>query len=147
MNTHCKKYFILPVILSALFILSSSCQKGKQGPVPNVPVDIRMYSSDPNFVPLNAVGGWTYYPGGNRGIVIYRKNVNDFAAYDRTCTYLPADASEVVSVESANNILVTDAHCGSKFQLTDGTVNKGPATLALKAYQTSFDGNLLHIYN
>jgi Rieske Fe-S protein len=79
--------------------------------------------------------------------LIYRKTQNEFMAYDRTCTYLPADANETVSVETNNTLIASDAHCGSKFQITDGTVNKGPATLPLKTYQTSFDGNLLHIYN
>jgi Rieske Fe-S protein len=143
-----KKYFSTLLILSGILASGlSSCQKGKTGPVPNVLVDIRMYASDPTFVPLNAVGGWTYASGGNRGILIYRKTQSDFMAFDRTCTYLPADVSETVSVDANNSLIATDAHCGSKFQITDGTVNKGPATLPLKAYQTSFDGNLLHIYN
>ena len=143
-----EKYFSTCLLLFCLLAPGfSSCQKGKAGPVPNVLVDIRMYASDPTFVPLNAVGGWTYATGGNRGIVIYRKTQTDFMAYDRTCTYLPADPNEMVSMDAKNNLIAVDAHCGSKFQITDGTVNKGPATLPLKTYQTSFDGNLLHIYN
>ena len=112
-----------------------------------VGVDIRMYSGDPSFVNLNVVGGVTYVTGGYRGIVIYRKSMTDFAAYDRACTYNVSDPNELVSVDATSNFIVTDSHCGSKFLLTDGSVNRGPATLPLKAYQTTFDGSLLHITN
>ncbi|HEV7230103.1 MAG TPA: hypothetical protein VGO45_02175 [Bacteroidia bacterium] len=139
------------IAVKLLFLLSLfgmfSCQKQKQQVVPYVYVDIRLYSSDPSFVPLNSAGGWAYASGGNRGILIYRKSLSDFAAYDRTCTYNPTDPNETVSVETANNVFASDAHCGSKFLITDGTVNRGPATMALKAYQTTYDGTVLHIFN
>jgi hypothetical protein len=128
-----------------LLFTFASCKKENQG-VPLVAVDIRMYASDPTFMPLNSVGGWTYVNGGYRGILIYRKTLTDFMAYDRACTFNPSDENELIKVD-ASNVLATDAHCGSKFLITDGTVNQGPATLPLKSYVTSFDGNLLHITN
>jgi hypothetical protein len=127
-------------------VLFSSCQKENPQIVPTVAVDIRIYSSDPNFINLNAVGGWIYYPGGNRGIVICRTTLSDFVAYDRTCTYKPTDPNELVKVDASNVILV-DAHCGSKFLLNTGGVTQGPATLSLKSYQTTYDGTVLHIFN
>jgi Rieske Fe-S protein len=135
--------FLLPV----LFLASSSCKKGTPQGVPLVTVDIRMYSSDPSFINLNSPGGWVYISGGNRGIVVYRRSLSDFAAYDRTCTYNPSDQNELVKVDVSNNVILSDAHCGSKFLITDGSVNQGPATLPLKSYTTSYDGNMLHIYN
>jgi hypothetical protein len=134
------------IIISCLVLLiSGGCKKQNQG-VPLVAVDIRLYASDPTFAPLNPVGGWTYASGGYRGILIYRKTLTDFMAYDRACTYNPSDENELIKVD-ASNVLATDAHCGSKFLITDGTVNQGPATLPLKSYVTTFDGNLLHITN
>jgi hypothetical protein len=136
--------------LALLFILASglaACQKEKNQGVPLVAVDIHIYATDPSFVPLNPVGGWVYISGGNRGILVYRKSITDFNAFDRTCTYNPADANELIKVDASNNVILNDAHCGSKFLITDGSVNQGPATLPLKAYQTSFDGTLLHIFN
>ncbi|MFI5151078.1 MAG: hypothetical protein ACHQRM_15190 [Bacteroidia bacterium] len=136
---------IIPALSFILLITGSACKKEKQG-VPLVAVDIRLYSTDPSFMPINAVGGWTYVNGGYRGILIYRKTLNDFMAYDRACTYNPSDENELIKVD-ASNVLATDAHCGSKFLITDGTVNQGPATLPLKSYVTTFDGTLLHITN
>jgi len=40
-----------------------------------------------------------------------------------------------------------DTCCHSKFQLYDGSVTNGPAVTPLKAYNTTFDGSTLHIFN
>jgi hypothetical protein len=135
----------LPVLTGLLLFGLGSCKKESQG-VPLVAVDLRMYSTDPTFVPLNAVGGWTYVSGGYRGILIYRKTLTDFMAYDRACTYNPSDPNELIKVDNSN-VLAVDAHCGSKFIITDGSVNQGPATLPLKAYTATYDGTMLHITN
>jgi Rieske Fe-S protein len=148
MNQAFKKYSVFTFLFFSglgLFCLPS-CKKEKQA-VPNVAVDIRMYSADPSFLPLNPVGGWVYVNGGNRGILVYRKSLTDFAAFDRTCTYNPANANEVVKVDPSNNVIAVDANCGSKFVMTDGSVSQGPATLPLKYYNTTFDGQVLHIFN
>jgi hypothetical protein len=142
-----KKFLSLFLLSLALITGGSSCRKEKAQGVPLVAVDIRLYSTDPSFVPLNPVGGWAYVSGGNRGIVIYRRSQTDFMAFDRTCTYNPADDNELIKVDPNNNVIAVDAHCGSKFLITDGSVNQGPATLPLKSYQTSYDGTMLHIFN
>nr|MBA3705846.1 hypothetical protein [Bacteroidota bacterium] len=67
-------------------------------------------------------------------------------AYDRNCTYQSNDACATVWVE-ANNIMAADTCCHSKFSIFDGNVTQGPAGIPLKAYNTTFDGNVLHIYN
>jgi Rieske Fe-S protein len=143
-----KKVYMTGLMLSfALGVLCvSSCKKEKQT-VPNVVVDIRMYSADPSFLPLNPVGGWVYVNGGNRGILVYRKTLSDFMAFDRTCTYNAADPNEVVKVDPTSNVIAVDAHCGSRFEMTGGGVTQGPATIPLKYYQTTFDGQVLHIFN
>lgn len=105
-----------------------------------------MYASSPSFVALNAVGGWLYVAGGAKGILIYRKSNSEFMAYDRNCTYQPSDACAQVEVDSSN-LIARDSCCGSEFLITDGTVLKSPAALPLKQYQTTFDGNTLHIFN
>lgn len=135
--------FLVPV----MSIVVVSCKKQNYQGVPNVAVDIRMYSSDPSFINLNAIGGWVYVNGGNRGIVVYRKDLSNFMAYDRTCSYNPPNVNETVKVDPTNNIMLIDPNCGSKFLITDGSVNQGPATYPLKAYQTTYDGTVLHIFN
>lgn len=135
--------YLFPVIL--LSMIASGCRKDNRG-IPNVAVDIYIYTTDPNFINLNAVGGWVYITGGSRGILVYRSSNTDFRAYDRHCPYQPEDACGRVEVDSSN-IIVKDPCCGSQFLITDGSVTNGPASMPLKQYNTSFDGSVLHIYN
>ena len=129
------------LLLTGIF----SCKKDNQN-VPNTAVDFYIYTNNPSFINLNAVGGWTYITGGVRGILVYRKSNSEFMAYDRNCTYQSSTPCATVSVD-ASNIIVSDTCCNSKFSIFDGNVTQGPAGLPLKAYNTTFDGNVLHIYN
>jgi len=134
-------FFLLALVMLGV----AGCDKD-DNKVPNVPVNMVISTTDPEFNDLNAVGGWIYLTGGSRGIVVYRFSIDEFMAYDRHCTYNPSDACGLVEVDQSG-VIAEDACCGSKFILTDGTVAEGPAEVPLKYYQTSFDGNLLHIYN
>lgn len=129
-----------------LICLISSCKKDKYSPVEDVPVNISIYTSEPAFVNLNAIGGWTYVYGGVKGIIVYRQSSDQFIALERACTYDPGSNCGGVEVKS-NNITAVDTCCGSEFQITDGSVTKNPASYALKQYQTSFNGSLLQIFN
>ncbi|MBI4946277.1 MAG: hypothetical protein HY840_07745 [Bacteroidetes bacterium] len=132
------------IILMAAFALSG-CKKSNDY-VPNVYVDIYLYTTDPAFSPLNAVPGYTYLSGGSKGIIVYRKSQTEFMAYDRHCTYKVSEGN-VVAVE-VSGLIAKDAVCGSKFILTDGSVLSGSsASNPLKRYQISFDGTVLHIFN
>ncbi|MCO6499702.1 MAG: hypothetical protein J5I47_04890 [Vicingus serpentipes] len=134
-------------ILIASFILISGCsKKDNNSGVPLVNVNIYINSSNPEFINLNAVGGWIYVVGGSRGIIVYKSSNNEFKAYDRHCTYDSGNSCALVSVEMSN-ISAKDDCCGSKFLITDGSVTQGPANLPLKQYRTSFDGSVLHIFN
>lgn len=134
--------------LTAFLILLGigGCKKDVDNGVPITPVDIYLYTNNPSFVNLNGVGGWVYITGGVRGILVYRKSPSEFMAYDRNCTYQSSDACATVVVD-ATNILATDTCCHSKFSMYDGSVTQAPAGLPLKAYNTTYDGNVLHIYN
>lgn len=129
-----------------LICLISFCKKDKYSPVDDVPVNISIYTSEPAFVNLNAIGGWTYLHGGVKGIIVYRKTSDLFVALERACTYDPGSSCNGVEVKS-NNITAVDTCCGSEFQITDGTVTKNPASYPLKQYQTTFDGTVLQIFN
>jgi Rieske Fe-S protein len=145
--TMIKKSFLLTLmVLLAGGLLLSRCKKEQDNGVPMISVDTYLYTSDPAFINLNAVGGWVYINGGVRGILIYRKSISDFIAYDRNCTYQSSEACATVHVD-ASNIIATDTCCHSQFSIVDGSVLTGPAGLPLKTYNTTFDGNMLHIYN
>jgi len=141
-SSHPKIVFFL---LALLMLVGTGCKKNEDT-VPNVEVNMVISTTDPEFNDLNAVGGWIYLLGGSRGIVVYRPSLDEFMAYDRHCPYMPSEACGIVEVDQSG-VIAEDPCCGSKFILTDGTVAEGPAEVPLKYYQTSFDGNLLHIYN
>jgi len=139
--------FILKITLPLFIIVYAlSCKKQQDNGVPLTNVDIYLYSSNPSFIDLNAVGGHTYITGGVRGILLYRKSSTEFMAYDRNCTYQSSQPCATVVVD-ATQILAVDTCCHSKFSLYDGSVTNGPASAPLKAYNTTFDGTVLHIYN
>ena len=142
-----KTFYTSVLLLSTLFVIFFySCKKDKNNGVPIVSVDIYLYTTNPSFINLNAVGGWVYINGGVRGILVYRKSISEFMAYDRNCTYNSNDVCATVYVD-ATNIIATDTCCNSKFSIVDGTVLQAPAGVPLKSYNTTFDGSVLHIYN
>jgi Rieske Fe-S protein len=139
----------IPFLSSVFLVLIMSlagCKKENNNGVPITAVDIYLYTNNPSFVNLNGVGGWVYVTGGVRGILIYRKSLTEFMTYDRNCTYQPSQPCATVVID-ATNILAKDTCCNSKFSIYDGSVTQGPAVLPLKAYNNTFDGNVLHIYN
>ncbi len=139
-----KNYLFLISCLLILWLIG--CKKDSDQGVPNVSVDIYLYTNNPSFINLNGIGGWLYYTGGVRGILIYRKSNTEFMAYDRNCTYQSSDPCATVVVD-ASNILATDTCCHSTFSMYDGSITQGPAVFPLKVYRTVFDGNVLHIFN
>ncbi len=132
------------VVLTVSGGIFSGCKKDKND-IPEVYVDVYLYTTDPAFSPLNATSGYAYVNGGSRGILIFRKSQNEFMAYDRHCTYNVPEGNTVTV--DATGLLAADAVCSSKFLITDGSPNSGPAINSLKIYQTTFDGTVLHIFN
>lgn len=124
----------------------SACEKNNNV-IRNVFVDRTIFITQPTYNQLNAVGGWVYLNNeGVRGIIVYRKTIDEFRAYDRNCTFDPNEACATVEVESSG-LSAIDNCCGSVFELTEGFVINGPATISLKQYQTFFDGSALRITN
>lgn len=136
---------IIFIILSLLFA-NISC-KDKDDVIPYVYIDFYLYLSDPDFSNLNAVGNYVYVTGGFSGIVIYRKSLEEFVAFDRACTFQPSKECERVEIDESGLFAICPC-CNSKYTITDGYVYEGVATRPLKEYGTSYDGNnTLHIFN
>lgn len=130
-----------------LFIVLCSCGRTDENYVPSVAVNVTIYPSNPEYFRLSSVGGWAYVNGGVRGIIVYRKSINEFVAMDRNCSYRPTDNCATVNVDSSSNIYAVCQCCSSSFVLTDGSVSKSPATQPLRQYMTNWDGNALNISN
>jgi nitrite reductase/ring-hydroxylating ferredoxin subunit len=126
-------------------LLLAGCKK-KSDNVPQTYVNVTIYTTEPSFANLNAIGGWIYVNAGYKGIIVYRKSQDNFIALERACTFDPESTCSGINVTS-DNITAQDTCCGSKFLIYDGSITQGPATAPLNQYQTSYDGTTLHIFN
>lgn len=133
-------------LLFFLVIIFSACSKDQESTVPSVPVNIRINLDNPGFNNLNTVGGSVYVEGGYRGIVVYRRGIAEFMAFERTCSYQSSDSCAYVSLDSTISSVGCKC-CGSRFQLLDGAPIKGPANASLRTYQTNLVDRYLYIYN
>jgi nitrite reductase/ring-hydroxylating ferredoxin subunit len=131
--------------LLLLFFLGSCKKNGDQ--IANVRVDFYIYLTEPSYATLNGVGNSVYVNAGVKGIIIYHKTIDEFAAYDQSCPYDPNVDAALVKVDSTN-IFATDKNCGSKFNLLDGSVLNGPSTRPLLQYAADYDGSsTVHVHN
>lgn len=145
---------IILLVCSSFLVLFSFCKKKTATVQDNIPyqtVNINIYPNDPLNFKLQVVGGWIYVNGGVNGIIVYRQTQtgsSDFIALERTSTYLPDDAGARVKVLS-DNFTLKDTVSGSKWQLNNGAVLSGPASIALRQYNTLYDNGtgVLNIRN
>ena len=137
----------LSIALIILLLFSFSCRKNENR-VPYVPVDLYLNITLPSYNTLNVIGGWVYVSGGSKGLIVYRQTAETFMVYDRHCTYDVNATCTPASVDSTNLAISCDCD-GSQYQLYDGAITNGPATMPLQQYQSTYDGlaNTLHIYN
>ena len=137
------------LFLSIILALSSSkCDKGKQNPIPYVPFDITIDIQLPSYSQLQGVGGWSYVNGGSRGIIVYRKGIDEFVAFDR---HSPVDPDGICDFplfpDSENFLLLKDTCNNATFSMYDGSPVSNSA-FGLRQYAVQFNGsNLVRIYN
>ncbi len=139
-------------ILSATFIillLILGCGKDKQPQIPYRYVSLQLY---PNSLDYISVGGYLVkdnvgdIPVGYKGIIIYRPLPDEFVVFERCCPYDPEAAGARVVVDAGGSTC-TDPVCNSKFILYNGSPYEGPSPFSLMQYHTSYDGEVLQIYN
>jgi len=144
--------------ISFLIILSLvlSCKKKKNPAITNpnqvnTNVNVYIYKNTPEFFPLQVAGGWIYKAGGTSGLIVYRLAQNetngDFVVFERNCPHEGGTNTNAIVYVQSDQITAKDTVCKSKFYITNGTVITGPSAYPLKGYNTSYDGNVLHIYN
>tara|TARA_B100001758_G_C18314122_1_gene559517 strand:- start:422 stop:712 length:291 start_codon:yes stop_codon:yes gene_type:complete len=94
------------------------------------------------------VGNWTYVVGGSRGIIVYRRSIDEFIAFDRHSPMDPDGTCEYPLFPDHDNFLLLKDTCSlALFSLYDGSPYSG-SEFGLRQYATSFNGsNLLRIYN
>ena len=138
----------LLVMCYGLLLLSAKCNNQNQHPVPFVPVDITIDMQLPSYSNLQGVGGWTYLNGGSRGIIVYRKAIDEFVAFDRHAPSDPEGSCPMALYPDDQNFLqLIDSCNNAAFSLYDGSPVSN-SIFGLRQYATQFNGNnLLRVYN
>ena len=142
MNRSSIKYIITSLLTAFIFCLTY-CKKD-DSTIPNVSVDTYIYLTQPSNFNLNAVGGCQYIDGGVKGIIVFRKSYNEFAAYERDCPYDPTVSA--ARVDTSGGTVGIDHNCGSQFSLFDNSILNGPATRGLKTYYAEYNASAQTVY-
>ena len=123
--------FLLFILLPFLV----SCNKDKEGRIPDIPVNFRASLNDPRISTINSAGGVAVINGyGVSGLIIYNTGFR-LVAFDR-CSSVNPEQRCAVNIDNPS-LTATDPCSGAKFSLTDGTSVKAPAKRPLKEYQVS----------
>ena len=140
-----KVRFILMIM--GLLVLSG-CNKNEQHPVPSIPFDITIDFSLPTYSNLIGVSGWAYVNVGSKGIIVYRRGIDDFVAFDRHSPADPAGTCSTPLYPDSSNYLQLNDDCNSAtFPLYDGSPMSN-SDWGLRQYATQWNGNnTLRIYN
>jgi len=140
----------LKKIILIIFLTIISCSK--EGEFPDIYVNESVFITGPEYVLFyQNLYSWRTIAGGVGGIIIVQGYNNTFMAYDRACTYENnsenTNSNCIISETNNQSIFSCKDCCNSKFSILDGSISEGPANRGLKAYNTYFDGEYLHITN
>ncbi len=137
----CVKYFIFFIFLT---LVSSSCEKINDSPIPDVHFSLTVNLNIVND--LNVPGNSVFFPGfGFGGVIVYCELPGSWYAFDASCTY---EASRNCIVKN-DGVLADCPCCNSQFVLLSGAYpTKSPAALPLKQYNVSVMNSFtLRVYN
>ncbi len=135
-----KKIFVFILLIFSI----STCKNEVIDIMPNV--HFTAYVSSGELANLGVTSA-ILKDGGYGGLIIYRKNNEEYLAFERLCTYYPNDTAIVVLDKDQQT--ATCPKCKSTFLLSaDGYKNNnGPAKLPLKQYSCIPSPNRLTIVN
>lgn len=139
-------FLIISVFFTSFFI---NCQDKKEIGVPNVYVNFYVDTDLPQYFPLKNIGGIVFIDneGYNKnGIILFCSGIDEYKAYDRTCTYKIADNCKLDKDKSSITNVFCPC-CNSKFELFSGSKVSGNAIYPLKEYNVTVVGSRLNITN
>lgn len=114
-----------------LVILCLSCAKDNSGRIPNVYLNYRVSLQEFQIKSTNGI--LLVKNQGVAGLIIYKRSIGDYVAFDR-CSSVNPEQKCVVEPDSTG-LTATDPCSGGKFSLDDGAPVKAPAKRSLKQYQ------------
>lgn len=141
------RLYILLTLVS--LSVASACKKNNQRDFPVVSFDEYIYLNNPSNNELLNPGGAVYTAGGYRGLIIFRRYLNndtyDFGAFDRACPeHYAEDCSQL---EISEDRVYAECPChGEKYLLFDGSPNEN-AVISMVEYQCTFDGAVIRVRN
>lgn len=150
--SHVSKY-----IISTLLLVITSCGKHENPvPVTSISYSIINIDADPRYESVWSINGSTYIESGAmcvgyncNGVVLYRvkheNTVDDFRAFDRTCTY-EANACSMEIDPHFPDILRCPC-CGSEFNMNGGYIEKGPAEYPLREFPCDYYNGDLRLHS
>lgn len=140
-----KLQFILLLTITLIF---SACKPNANHPVPNTPFDVTIDMNLPTYDDLLGVGGYAYVNAGSRGVIIYRRGIDEFVAFDRHSPADPEGICPTPLTPNVDNFLMLDDECsGAQFSLYDGSPISG-SEFGLRQYVVAWGGgNTVRIYN
>jgi nitrite reductase/ring-hydroxylating ferredoxin subunit len=97
--------------------------------------------SDPLYSTLSVVGGTMKLNNGYGAILIVtRLSISSVTAYNANCTY----DTVVCALPNAGGYITCPA-CSSQYDVDDGSVVEGPATIPLTGYTATVSGDTIRI--
>lgn len=134
------------ILLTSIAFLGSCDNQQFDSEIPFVAFpDIIINLNSQQYLDLRNPLGYVEINGGLRGIIIFtNSSVNEYAAFERNCSYQPNNACAQIEV-AGSGLSLEDQCCGSTFDVEFGNPSGGPATSPLRRYRTSLNGNILTI--
>ena len=124
------------------------CCKSDQVDDPIPPITFPDYVANlsaPEYAALLVDGGYKEVNNiGVRGVIIYRKDMATYMAFERNCSYHPNEACATVNVHSSK-LYLSDPCCSSTFSFETGKPTGGIAWRPLRLYHTELNGGTLTI--
>ncbi len=145
------------IIATVLMVVVYACKSNNNlnpEPIADVPVNITINMSLPQYDRLLQTNSFIYVDGGIKGVIVVHNMDDNFYAFERSCSYQPRNSCAKIEVDSIFSLFRCgeskagkfEICCDSKF-LFDGEVYAGPATFGLKHYRVFRNGNVLEIKN
>ncbi len=134
--------------IGLIFLLFSNCNVNKVHPVPSVPFDVIVDINLPLYNNLLGVGGYAIVNNaGYNGVVVYRRNLNEFVAFDLQSPAEDGTCTTPLAINEDNFLQLDDLCSGATFSLYDGSPMSG-SKFGLRMYICYYDGiRNLRIYN
>lgn len=141
--------------LLLLLLASGSCKRNSATElIPTGPVSLTIDLNLTSNQHLSNVGGFSYFEGGVKGVVIIHDYDDAYYAFERTCAHLPLNTCSTIYIDTQMLQMKCGGYengkfvpcCDSRYQFSGFPV-KGPAKGRLANYKIQKNSNLLLVYN